>query len=523
MSASRERKLRQAQGSAPLTEKEKETAKQAKSLKAQTIAFTVICVLMVAVLLAYGVLSTGILEKTTTALVVGEHKLTPAEMNYYYVNAAHNYYNSSDNASFIQYLISPNAPVDKQVLNSETGETWADQFINMAIADAKNSYAIYDQAMADGFQLDETQQSKIDSAVSSIDGYAALTGASSANAYLRSLYGRGCNLENYRSFLTVQQTIAAYTAQYRDSIDCSPEKMAEFEAKDPTRYNSYDFRYYFIAINDYYEGTDPTDEVRAQAQADAKAAADEMASLCEGKEDTFILHANRLHKESVGEGETSDYDAATDTLRKDTFRDGVNTTLASWIMDESRVSGETTVIPSVQENDDGTEKVVGYYVAMFLDGRDNSQIATKNVRHILFSGTDDETKAKAEAMLAEFAKDPTEENFAALANENSTDGGSNTNGGLYENIVPGQMVPSFDAWCFDEANKPGDYGIVETEYGFHLMYMVGDGISYRDSLVAADLRNSTYEDWYKEITDAYTAERASGMSFVHTSIYLKQN
>ena len=65
----------------------------------------------------------------------------------------------------------------------------------------------------------------------------------------------------------------------------------------------------------------------------------------------------------------------------------------------------------------------------------------------------------------------TEESFAALANETSVDPGSNTNGGLYTEVGTGEMVEAFDAWCFDPSRKVGDYGIVRTELGFHVMYM----------------------------------------------------
>ena len=36
------------------------------------------------------------------------------------------------------------------------------------------------------------------------------------------------------------------------------------------------------------------------------------------------------------------------------------------------------------------------------------------------------------------------------------------------------MVTNFNDWCFDVARQPGDHGIVETEYGYHIMYFVGD-------------------------------------------------
>ena len=102
-----------------------------------------------------------------------------------------------------------------------------------------------------------------------------------------------------------------------------------------------------------------------------------------------------------------------------------------------------------------------------------------DVRHILLMPEVDseESRAvclqKAEALLQQW-KDgvATEESFAQLANEHSKDPGSNTNGGLYEFVYQGDMVDTFDAWCFDESRKPGDTGIVETSYGFHIMYFV---------------------------------------------------
>lgn len=62
-----------------------------------------------------------------------------------------------------------------------------------------------------------------------------------------------------------------------------------------------------------------------------------------------------------------------------------------------------------------------------------------------------------------------------MANENSSDPGSNTNGGLYEDVYPGQMVETFNDWCFADGRQPGDYGIVKTDYGYHIIFFVGAG------------------------------------------------
>ena len=37
----------------------------------------------------------------------------------------------------------------------------------------------------------------------------------------------------------------------------------------------------------------------------------------------------------------------------------------------------------------------------------------------------------------------------------------------------GPMVDAFDRWIFDESRKEGDVEIVETEYGYHVMYFEG--------------------------------------------------
>lgn len=115
-----------------------------------------------------------------------------------------------------------------------------------------------------------------------------------------------------------------------------------------------------------------------------------------------------------------------------------------------------------------------------------------DVRHILLQPesaagdgtyTEEEWAAceqKAQAILDGWRDgDGSEEGFAELANENSVDAGSNTNGGLYEDVYPGQMLEEFDAWCFDGSRVPGDSGLVKTDFGYHIMYFVGSRPQWR--------------------------------------------
>ena len=70
------------------------------------------------------------------------------------------------------------------------------------------------------------------------------------------------------------------------------------------------------------------------------------------------------------------------------------------------------------------------------------------------------------------AGDKTEDSFAALATEKTEDPGSQATGGLYQQVYEGQMVPEFNDWCFDASRQYGDYGLVRTSYGYHVMFFV---------------------------------------------------
>ena len=52
----------------------------------------------------------------------------------------------------------------------------------------------------------------------------------------------------------------------------------------------------------------------------------------------------------------------------------------------------------------------------------------------------------------------------------------------------------------DPARQPGDTGIIETTYGYHVMYFVGqDDMTYRDSMIREDILNNSVTTWYNDI------------------------
>ena len=269
-----------------------------------------------------------------------------------------------------------------------------------------------------------------------------------------------------------------------------------------------------------------------QRQEEARARAQKLKEEREDKKAAEEA-ANSLIGEDVAT--VADFDAAIAALdiNKDTeasstaYTDqqyaSVSTTVRDWITDSARKEGDKTVIANTttSTDDDGneTKTTLGYYAVFFTGSNDNT-FPLVNVRHILIKfegGTTDSTtgtttysdeeknaaKQKAEEILDEWMSgDATEDSFAALANEKSDDG-DGTTGGLYENVYPGQMVSSFNDWCFDESRQTGNTGIIESQYGYHVMYFVGKSdTTYRDYQIETELRNTDTQEWYDATVEA---------------------
>lgn len=115
--------------------------------------------------------------------------------------------------------------------------------------------------------------------------------------------------------------------------------------------------------------------------------------------------------------------------------------------------------------------------------------STVDVRHILIKpkgGTESEDgsivysdeeweqcRADAQAILDQWVSEgATEESFAQYAAQYTEDPGSMASGGLYTDVVVGRMVAPFEDWCFDASRQYGDYGLVQTNYGYHIMFFV---------------------------------------------------
>ena len=183
----------------------------------------------------------------------------------------------------------------------------------------------------------------------------------------------------------------------------------------------------------------------------------------------------------------------------------------------------TSLVDAIEITD---EDVDAYYTEnqeMFTgNGVEKTEDTYVDVRHILITpegGTtgedgsviysDEEWEAcrtAAQEVLDQWAAgEATEESFAVLANETSMDPGSSSNGGLYESVYKGQMVEPFENWCFDEGRQYGDTGLVQTTYGYHIMFFVGSEPVWL-ATVRDEMLNNKSTEILEASMESYTME-----------------
>ena len=513
-----------------MAERQRQEAQEAKKLKVYTTTFWIVMALCLCIVVTT-VLSNpvkNVLYKNNVAVTVGDHEVSSVELNYFFIDTVNDYINQF--GEYASYLLDTTTPLNKQVIDKETGETLADSLLKAAESTLKRTYALYDLAMEKGFKLDEEDEKAIDTLVTNMEFYAMYYGYGDVKSYLQGIYGNGSEVESYKEYQRINLIADRYYAEYAETLDYNDEQIREYEAgKDGEGENAKDrfhnfssvtYSYYYVACNKWAPEKDDkgnkieyTADQLKEAREKAKAAAEALAA---GKFEDLAAF-----DKAIGEMEINKDEKTKPTASR--FEDQLvpqvsHKDVREWLISKDLKEGDLTVIENSTGEGDKKE-VKGYYVVRF-GSLDENRFNLKDVRHILikFEGgkynsttgqttfTDAEKKAaleKAEKIYNEWVKSgASEEDFKDLVEEHSGDTASVEDGGLYENVFPGQMVEKFEDFCYDENRKPGDHGIVESTYGYHIMFFVGDSdVTYRDFMIKAELRADELEEWLDDLVE----------------------
>ncbi len=531
MSASSKKKLRKEQNAAQITEKQRQQKAEAKKLKTYTITFVTAMILVVAIALSIvgyrAVIQSGVFQKNTIAATVDGRELNSVELNYFYVDAINNLYNqwysqySTYTDSYVKmlYKLDTTAPLNSQTQNEETGATWADYFVDLALEDAKATYALYNKAASEKYELSEDDRKQIESARETNSKMATLYGYKKVDDYLEAMYGYGSDEESYNEYLELTMVAYAYSRDYSEALDYDDAAIREHEKEHYNDYSSYSYASYYMTYTSFLEGgtkgedgkTTYSDAEKDAARAKLKETAEALAKATSVEELDKMISELEINKDSKTKVESTKND-------RKLYSSLNENVIAKWLSEEGRKAGDIGAVVSTTttKNDDGSETTTedGYYVVL-LQKVDENKDYMSNVRHLLvqFEGgkKDDDgntvysdaekaiAKSEAEGHLTTWKEGAaTEDSFIELVKEHSDDSSKST-GGLFENINPdSNYVPNFLNWSIDPERQKGDTEVIETEFGYHVMYYVGDSeLTYRDHMISEDLREADYTEWYE--------------------------
>lgn len=514
----------------------------------------VIAVAVVVAILGASLNFFGVPQKLIGAVKIDGKSYSMAELSLYYMqmfNSTYNYaytydsnYGEGSGKMLTGYDV--NLSPTEQTTKDEDGNeiTWDEYFLEQAIEYMATVKRYYGAAVEAGIELTDDALDEIQEA---LDSYKESSGSYSLSRYLTLSYGKGVTTALYERVLEEQQMVTLYQEARQEELkgNYSADDVNEVYAKDKSAYDVVSFRWFTIDIESEAEVTSSIGEDESVVtestfaeESEAQAFIEKVKSENNYNEETF----KKVVLDYVGEDdkdyETYKEDLATlvQKLDKETIATNVNEDAAKWLFEADEAGNYIRQPGDMNYYVADDEKAIYILYATGIPYQDETVPAS--VRHILVqfpeeseteatsgesvtgedttaSDTDvkAECKSEAESILNDYNTyikenlegEADEDYFAELASKHTDDTASAEAGGLIEDLKnDGSYVAAFEDWVFAEGDftgeerKLGSTGIIETEYGYHVMFYVG---GYNNPIwYETILDDLITEDWEAEQT-----------------------
>ena len=434
----------------------------------------------------------GVPQSTFTGMVLKDadgkkHGIKVSTYNYYYAMIYNQLQQTQQQYEQYGVELSDDQKVDfdkklsqQKTKNHDDEEvTWAQYIHDEVLESVESTYTYYYEALKanDGKEpkITEDQQKELDEAVenykSTAEGYGY-----TVSGYLTAAMGKGVTEEVFRREAKISYISENYQEEYQEELSEKQYDKSEYEKyRDENKDD-------LVSVDIKYFECDSEDDAKAFRKA-LKADGSNFAALS-----AKYASSDWDKKANKNAVETTYKDITKSTLKN------MNGAIAQADSDDdSKYEGLDWVYSSKRKA--GDIKQMSTSIVYIIKPVNLSKVHPVTVRHILIKpykvekdddGNETETEAetpseasekewanalkKAQKILKEYKSgDKTADAFGELAKDNSADSNA-SDGGIYKNVTPNQMVPTFNAWCFDGKRKAGDTAIVQTEYGYHIMY-----------------------------------------------------
>lgn len=506
MSASREKKKRFDERTDGVEKrqvraKDGQKAQQRKKLITAVVAAAVVLVLLFLLVYNSTLFYTGV-----PAVKAGDWRFTAADFNYEYFN---NYYNTYGNiyqsyGDYAYLLLDPNKPLDEQ--NYAENQTWEQYFEETAFEQLQQMAILNDLGKQAGWSLSAEQKAEIDANIEGLKSSAASQGYSDYKAYIRAMYGKGITEKRLRQLLETSFYATYYSQDLTDGW-----KAGYTDEEKAAYYDGVRGEYDLVSFMEYFVSGAADDEAGIDAATAMASASATAANIAGAADQATFAEAVQLYAPEDQKATYADPDACLNYLTAPAAM--TNAEWKTWLTDPARFAGETKVFESTD----------GYYVLMYLESNGN-EYQLVNLRGIVIPVEKDETlgtvtdvtlsaaEAKVDEILAAYNEDPTEANFAALADQYNTTGTSA--GGLQENVPMGQLAfREIEDYLFSDEAQPGAVKSFYNDGNYYVVYPLARGAQYNYMVAENLMAQDQYVKLLDEHKPDYLIETALGYSF----------
>ncbi len=431
-------------------------------------------------------------------VITSEHYTVSAGMLTYSLYDSYYYYVNYFGPEMMQLYFGIDTSISlKEQYSDETKKTtWFDVFRQDAVDGFCNALSLCEAAQKAGVTLNDVDRKYIESELGEIKAMAKESNMTS-DEYIEFIYTKGVTEADVRKSLEIYRL--ANKMRYKDysEINVSESEINNVYNKNKDYYLCRDILYFELVLSNESEKNTSIKEYaeklkKATTEEEFRAIAAEFlaSDVCVDKKQTV----------------TSD-------IIQNTSEEDERTDVDKWMFAESTVNCSTYLY-------EGSTSYVVYMATsdMYLD-----ESVTKNIYTILFTsdiyGSDEEAKAKADAVYKEWEESGKDmAKFRELAAKYTTDTASVYSGGLYENVMEGDLIDELNDWLFDEMLEKGESTIIKTSYGYHIMVYDGEGEAAWKAPIIEEIKDSKTTDNIQYYAETYEVTIINGnMKYVKGS------
>ncbi|MBQ7933775.1 MAG: hypothetical protein IJ327_03170 [Lachnospiraceae bacterium] len=428
-------------------------AEEEKKAKREQLRNTVLGVLAVVVVFAFFIsfpIRNWMALNGTYVEIAGEG-VNKVEFDYQFNMIKNNYF--TQNSYMLSYFgMDTEGDLSTQMYSEDL--SWKDFFEKMTVQTIAQNKLLIKEANEKGFEYDVTEdyneylQMIKDSAVAQ---------EITEEEYMIAAFGEYATIDRLESAIKEALYANAYYQQVGEDVYPAEADVNAYYEEHKNNYDSVDYRIVKIEADLPTEPTelaDPVDETKATDEsATADGTTEEPAyTPSEAEVAKAMADAKAKAEEALKTISTEGI------LSENVLRNSAVSVLRSWLFDEERKAGETTIIED--------EEMHTYYVLEFLK-RYRDETPSADLRLII---TD---QGNGQAILDEWkAGEATEESFIKLVETYSID--TATEEGFYEGVLPLSVADDLDTWVSSN-NTKGDTVVIDiddtTQY---VMYYIGE-------------------------------------------------